>query len=757
VSVKFYNLEWLYEENGKLYKFEQSRKSWNGKAEYIQRIEKLLPGVFFKVKLNSTQNTDFLFSVGLSNSPLKRILYPDDFKIAIIIKGSENKIVFRNYFDIVTEFDVDFSQENEIKVLFDGEFWKVFLNDQEKGKTKIDFQEPIRLQVLSYWNKDYPIDVYLNLVKEQFLFVEYREPSDKRISAFTKSIKFLFNKLIDESSVKSAISILDLDSNKWEYEVNDNQIIIHFKEPLKSDTEYKIVFNENLKAKDGSKHKLETFVYQTFTKEEEIDKHFPNVNYNPLDVYFQARNIRNLIDIDRFIKNKNSYDFVYTHTEYLPEEDKYIKDGEDVVLVKNSRKIFENFQKQFLYNYDTYAKLLENEDLITFFLKRISFNNIFRGSKSQIQFIVSFLGHILDHHVTEVDEDPYKLCNYRINSTVPYQIYKEHIEKSSNIVGYKLWYFEVPEDLPFVLVDRQENNFIQFTRTVFSRYCNYYDVQLNLIDKNKICKPNLIWTYRISGNTYAKDLDSHKKYLFTPNKYNAKAFYDSMGLDALLYFQNKYQFVIDKFESRKSYLNFKSAEGIGLEYYWEFWDGNVKVFEIKTNFSEVNVDFQNNFKHYNVILRLQINNWVKRIPLSVLLDFRKPELHFTPRPFVDRFINKSVKNNGIWLQGIDFSGFKTNFKVEDKSLIEDEFEYKISDLVNSFGRIDNYDENNVRVYKIKFPWFSESELRFKRNGKIIYRRKFYPHEVIRIDKNLDSQIQKEIKISFENDEYVITI
>jgi len=730
IEAKYYNLDWMYEIDGKLYKFERAGKSWNGRGELIQKVEEDISGQAVKITL--PPGRDYKFAIGLSNYPIKRIIYPDDFLYAAIIDGFDGVIVFRDYFKELTKFIFNPEVPNEILLKYEHKRWVFYFNKNKIVESEItDFQLPLKIQILSYWNPSYPIivDYYKSLVEP--IFIIDVEPKEEKtlenhyaeVSAFTNRFTFKFNKPFNPSTMNSlTIKVYKnihediTEKFSFAYDSDDTISLIYHGEQLEPGTLYSFSFSDKIKGADGAYHRYEEFSFRTFDVFEEYDHYFNEYNKNPLDVYFQAINLKNLIDIDALLKNKKFYDFVYFHTEYNSEYDKYNVNPKEIAIVKNSETLFDLYKKQYLYNYTAYADALGSDEFTKFLIKNIEKNNLFKGTKQQLTFIVSVLGMSNNYFITEVNPDPYFVAHYRINSNLPELMYNNLIKPSSNIVGFKDFYFEIPPIGPNYYDVFEPEQKVKETTSILVLKPSYLDIYYDFyINPKRSCCPNF---YSISdvGNVPVEDLTKHYKHGFSKAKYQVNLDYDSFNLwfELLKSPIKKEKSKIYSTSPTKFYYKHEKSLGIGLKFYWEFWKRGIKVYEYETTFNEVSGELKEE-GNYEVYLRIENQNWYKRIPIDSLVCFVHQQINFCCKHSENSLNVKTDSKEDNW-KGLEINHFLEDYRLPRKTILYEEFERK-DEIDTSKWDVNIFDE------EIQIKWIKPQDVKvfvnfFKNNKKV---------------------------------------
>jgi len=371
-------------------------------------------------------------------------------------------------------------------------------------------------------NLDTPI--YQNMSNDDFVLMLYSD---------------LLERAIDPSVAERAGWVDNLNSNVYtrEYVVMRfvNSVEYNSKVAPKSPPEYEIPFE------------IKTAVFKTAGEIPKVDEIKLNQFFN--DIYYKAKNLDALIDIDKIVHEvADIFDYAYPVTEYNAETNTYFHvedpkkvdlalDNTDMVLeFENSKVIEQLFVSQYLPEYAKYMTDLNDESIILINaaeaenLKEILFKNItlmnyFKGNKTQMQFLISIFSSSIGYYYVSVDPDPYDNFVYRISTSLPEKYWIDDIKDITHPLGWNDFYIYVPKDalnwhqMKIMSAEEFESFWelhSQIPPTSFIDVADYIDEFGNAFRFGNYV-----------GNAMLNDLTSPKEFPFYPSGYNAKIDYNN--------------------------------------------------------------------------------------------------------------------------------------------------------------------------------------------------------------------------------------
>jgi len=290
---------------------------------------------------------------------------------------------------------------------------------------------------------------------------------------------------------------------------------------------------------------LSTVVFKTDGEIPSVDEIQLNQFFN--DIYFKARNLDALIDIDQIVHEVTDiFDYEYPVTEYDAENNTYFKvqdqekidamlDNTDLIKKFENSKIIEQlFVSQYLPEYARYMTDLndqsiilinaqEAENLKEILFKNITLMNYFKGNKTQMQFLISIFSSSIGYYYVSVDPDPYNNFIYRVSTTLPEKYWIDDIKDITHPLGWNDFYVYVPKDAlnwhQMKILDAEE--FEEFWE-MHSQLApiSYIDVADYLDEYGNTFRYG---TY--TGNAMLSDLTSPKEFPFKETSYSAKVEY----------------------------------------------------------------------------------------------------------------------------------------------------------------------------------------------------------------------------------------
>jgi hypothetical protein len=539
------------------------------------------------------------------------------------------------------------------------------------------------------------------------------------------------------------------------------------KQPPKSPPEYEIPFETKI------------CVFKTEGVIPNISEIELNQFFN--DIYFKARNLDALIDIDKIVHEvAEIFDYEYPVTEYNAETNEYFKvkdqkkvelglDNTDVMMdFENSKIIEELFVSQYLPEYQKYMTDLndpnivlinasEAENLKELLFKNITLMNYFKGNKTQIQFLVSIFSSSIGYYYVSVDPDPYHNFVYRVSTTLPEKYWTDDIKDITHPLGWNDFYIYIPKDAinwhQMKILDAEE--FEEFWE-MHSQLApiSYIDIA-DYLDENG----NTLRYGNYVGNAMLDDLISPKEFPFKETEYEVTVDYgtQSKSTDTSGLFYNirseirTVDVIPDVPESRivgglKPLFAWKQKDnvfeleflrsGIAAQYKWRIYRGESFIGSIQTRIPKFKYIIDPTYV-YKIVLDLEFDNQL-HMPIFAYplnnraLKFQTTEMKGNIFTFLDQVVQDKNNTHGALLAGDSGSAKEYNYT---ESNYETQLDFtRISSIIPNINIINNgtkyelvYNEGSTQ--NLIFGLFNEFRWVIRDGTEILYYVKTTSNEI----------------------------
>jgi len=377
------------------------------------------------------------------------------------------------------------------------------------------------------------------------------------------------------------------------------------------------------------------------------------------DVYYKARNLDALVDVDKIIFDiAKMFNYTYKVSEYdadlnkyyyVPDQEKIDANLDDVdttLTFDNAKIIEELFVKQYLPEYKRYVNDINNpnisilnnknkEKMKDLLFKNITLMNYFKGNKGQMQHLISIFSESIGYYYVSVDPDPYYNFIYRISTSLPKNYWSSDIKHITHPLGWEDFYVLVPTD---------ENNWHQMKSfATMSEFEEYWEKYGNFPDKmyadiNYFTdEENTVYRWgRYIGNAMHEEMFETKEFPFKFDDYNASidyninspvtdtvgVFYDVRSTSKDFYILKDYDTdVVQEFQLNGESPLFKYTntgyyswtleflkDGISAVYIWDIYQRGAKIGSITTHIPKLKY-FGKKDEYYDIILRLEYKNF----------------------------------------------------------------------------------------------------------------------------------------------------
>lgn len=279
------------------------------------------------------------------------------------------------------------------------------------------------------------------------------------------------------------LEVSSLGIERWDpvsgYIVNHSssrKIAVLHSEELTPETTYRIILN-NIKDMYGYELGETLFEFETVLAEVAAESIIWNTNTQ--DVYYKTVNLRKILDID-YLYSNNSLVFnnQYHLTVYNPETGEYeVQDTDSLgnfkasAFVDNQLYMQTLLENQYLESFFNYFKSIrqettlleelnfsitdpdekiptlsreEQEGLKLMLLRNIRNINMFKGTETEMDIVLSIYASSLNYHISSVTYDPYDFFVYRASSTMPQKLWDASVKGISHPIGWEDLYFYIP-------------------------------------------------------------------------------------------------------------------------------------------------------------------------------------------------------------------------------------------------------------------------------------------------------------------------
>jgi len=617
-------------------------------------------------------------------------------------KSSINNDSVKMYRYVPAAEDVDVDKELvEISVPYNwstsNEFFISFLNNFSEGHTYQLVLSPSTAKIKSHtkWNNIIDdIDFYDTYSSEDF-------------------VNYVFLTLIDREALSNE---MDFWSGQIDNGLSKTAFILHFVNSATYQTSGYVELEIPLDTK--------TCIFKIVGEVPVVQEEDLNQFFN--DIYFKARNLDMLIDIDEIVHEvADVFDFEYKPTEFDPESKTYskipdqtkvdqgLKDTDTVLKFENSKIIEELFIREYLPEYTKYLNDVndpilsviadaESDNLKEILFKNVVLMNYFKGNVTQIQFLVSIFGASIGYYYVSVDPDPYRNFVYRVSTTLPEKFWHDDIKEITHPLGWDDFYIYVPDDLnswhqmKIMTVEDFEENWEYYAKTPPVSYLDIADFQTEE------------GTVKRFGNFHQNaiydDLSDFHEFPFKEQTYSALVEYNSTikvsseeglyhdlrtnfrtitenGLDDLVIAGEKPLFKYRYFGKFWELEFLKS--GIAHEYIWKVHRNSQLYSIIKTNVPKLRYKTDENYS-YRVDLVLRFNNMQIKVFNFLLNKHKHIKLingYEKNRADITTFLDQSVDQTADLFSALiaDDSNSEREYFVHDGKT---EFEYNLTDINN---------------------------------------------------------------------------
>jgi len=455
-------------------------------------------------------------------------------------------------------------------------------------------------------------------------------------------------------------------------------------------------------ALNGIPFKPRFCIFKTEGELPELEDEALNQYFN--DVYFKARNLSKLIDVDSIIHEvAGLFDFQYKVTEYDPETDNYhfvddpvkvdagVEDTDQVLNFNTSQIIEELFVQQYLPEYAKYMTDI-NDDEITIIastdrekLKELLFKNItlmnyFKGSRTQMEFLISIFSSSIGYYYVSVDPDPYRNFVYRISTSLPEKYWIDDIKDITHPLGWDNLYIYVPRDATnwhqMVILDEEtfEKYWELHSKQISHSYIDFADY----LDNGEIIRHG-----NFTANAMYDDFfnEMEKAFPFHETTYSAKVDYNVTSkvtdTEGLFYdIRSTYPEVIfggsisQELSGDRSYFKVTSynahvfdieflKSGIASEYIWKVIRSGGVHEVITTRIPKLKL-FMSNDEAFEVQLTLKFRDQMEMSIFNYRLSNQHIKLqegyvkHLTDEKYIDKLVNNyNTTFNGVILGDLE--------------------------------------------------------------------------------------------------------
>jgi len=482
-----------------------------------------------------------------------------------------------------------------------------------------------------------------------------------------------------------------------------------------------------------------TLVFKTAGEIQEVDEVQLNQFFN--DIYFKARNLDTLIDVDAIIHEvAEIFDYEYPVTEYDAESKKYFKvaneekvklgmeDTNRMIQFENSKIIERLFVSQYLPEYSKYMTDLNDTSIILINvqeaanLKEILFKNItllnyFKGTKTQIQFLVSIFSSSIGYYYVSVDPDPYNNFVYRVSTTLPEKYWIDDIKDITHPLGWNDFYIYIPKDALSwhqmkILSPEEFEEFWEMHSQLAP--ISYMDIA-DFLDEYG----NTFRFGKFVGNAILDDLTSPKEFPFKETSYLAKVEYQNTNkatADSGLFFDLRTEYrnvAVDVaipedriITGSKPLFSMKKTDnlweieflrsGIAAIYKWRIYKGASLYGVIETHIPKLKF-LTGSGEIFNIVLDLTFNDMVMPV-FNFKLDNRhinfSKNLYFKDKEnFLDQTVEDAFDSNNAMILS-DNSSEKEYFFTESNYDAELDFA-RISSIISNINITNDGNEYEI--------------------------------------------------------------
>ena len=356
------------------------------------------------------------------------------------------------------------------------------------------------------------------------------------------------------------------------------------------------------------------------------------------DLYGKILESSKIVDVDEIFVNGDQFNFSLRPTDYDPTTKEYATrtyvPNDDPFAIHRyvidfdiSSILQENVIKQFLPEYAEYFSDINRFSPITaeelaqlkdILVKRSSFSNQFKGTKTAIEFVLSIFANAMGRYLISADPDPYHNFVYRISTDLSRDLWLKDVKPIVHPNGWGDRYILIVPDHPDYVQLRGEAEIaesIAHTPACFS-----------------YLTAGMAWDRLIHNDALARidDYHTHYKFGFHPYAYFEPLNYlDSVRIELMR--PGSFGVTIDRTSGDSVYTLTYNNPGVALEYVWTVYRYGVIVKEQHTfgpTFSFTSVDDS----PFEVEVTLKRDDWTMTVGPWTLGVFNQPGLSTPENP-----------------------------------------------------------------------------------------------------------------------------
>lgn len=489
------------------------------------------------------------------------------------------------------------------------------------------------------------------------------------------------------------------------------EIIINPTLTLDTNSIYLLV-SKNISAVNGSTIPLQ--LNRFFS----IDETFVR-NYN--DVYYQMRNIDNIIDLDKVVTKVDNYDYQVVPSNYNAVTKKY-EYAPYTVDVNNTDIIVENYINQYFTEFGSLFLNLKNQELYNpvvsasqikkydedyvnninlLIMKNIPRYTALKGNIYLIEFIVGLYSKILGYNLISVVEDISENFSYRVSCSLPRAFWTKNIKPIVHPIGWGEIYNEITSQVQGITIDYKvldPNNLLfpaNMTSYIDAEYYTYvYNIGISR-NANMFYLKNI---YHTQGGIEATNAVGHSvsghstcsfQTVYDERKFNIKfagGYHDTNYRIPSILPTSLAKIAQDHKQYKSSYTSLDNLvsftykqSGIATSYIWKKFRGSKLLDVISTPFNHYETTLD---KYEHVELTLSRNDWKQKVfsyDLTQYIPFKPINCSWTCKNNKKKFTHVRNYTDHYSYNGISYNSFNSEkCCVTSSATTAGDFDYNFS-------------------------------------------------------------------------------
>jgi len=428
------------------------------------------------------------------------------------------------------------------------------------------------------------------------------------------------------------------------------------------------------------------------------------------DIYSKIIESSDLLDADEIFLNGDRFNYsirptdydpatnTYATRTYVPQDDPYAV-HRYVIDFDISSILQEELIKQFLPEYTEYfydinrystvtaTELNQLKDLL---VKRSSFTNQFKGTKTAIEFVLSIFANAMGNYLISADPDPYHNFIYRVSTDLDRSLWLKDVKPVIHPNGWGDKYILIVPDHPDYVQLRGEAEIAADITSKPPCYA-YLDAAT---DWKRLIQPD--------GLAKVDDYHTHYRFPFTIGWYHETLNYiDSVRVELMR--PGSFNVEIDRTGLGTTFnLEYQNG-GVALEYIWDVYSHGVLVKTDHTFGPSWSFSVSDDTP-YSVELTLVRGSWRMTVGPVILGALGKSGMS-TPRPAADSFATLQVeetRNTPFEMVSVDNGDDHHRLPFKDAMYEGTVSSDWMNELMNVYYDLDLAEETTWKINRVYF-------------------------------------------------------